>query len=177
MRHLIAGAFLCLLFVLSLSPAYALQLPITVKRDQFTVTILSYRMIDEKHVIVDLTVRNDYNFTIRIQYGQGSAASSDGVELGIGSISPDVDLLPHTAIPMEAYLESRYSYEQLLEMRDSVRSVRVHAEVLYCIPVIVGWWEITCFQPPSFIQEDPMVYDHTFTVDELVAIGQDYGLV
>jgi hypothetical protein len=156
----------------------------TFKRDGFTVTIVSYRIVDEKHVIIDATIRNDYNFTIRIQYGQGSATSSDGIELGAGYLSPHVDLLPHTAVSVEAYLESSYTGEQLLAMRDSVTSVQVHAELRYC--VILGWW-CAPISPTLFYALPPytfvgcnftsctLTYERTFTITEIAQLAQQYG--
>ena len=177
MSLVLKGAILVLMAIFSVTAytfqplttstyAFALTVyPISVTYGPFTVTVDGYDLINSQHARVYGYARSSLPFQVKVLSAWGTAQSEAGVTLGRGDVQSSF-LLGSSDVPVQVYLQSYYTVEQLTVM--NIKTVTVYAEAQYCIPTDLWFWA-GCVGPFTY------PYYHTYTTQELIALAQTYG--
>jgi hypothetical protein len=164
-RYVPTGSALLLLVILTLTltPAYAMR-PFTYHYAFITITVTDYKFTDPKHATLYGSIRNDGWFTVRLLSAHGTVNTATDVNLATGDlVGLPVDVAPGASVSAQATLLGYYTLADFKQMK--IDGIHVHAEGTYCFPTWLG-----CMGPFTH------TYDHTFTIQEVIALAKNYQI-
>jgi hypothetical protein len=157
----VSALLLFVILIVSLTPGYAIQ-PFTYQYAFITITVTDYTITDPNHATVYGSIRNNGWFTVRLLSADGTVSTRDGTDLITGQLfGLPVDVAPGSSVPAQATLLGYYTLAEVKQMQ--IQEIHVHAEGAYCFPAWLG-----CVGRFSH------TYDHTFTIQEVIALASNY---